>query len=265
MMKKNIISLIGCCLTLIGCCLTLMGCSHIDEHERLIYVKPVDVQRAVLIEDFTGQRCVNCPNATDEIARLQAEYGSDNVIAVAIHSGPLAFYTNSRFLGLRTETGDAYYDYWSPELQPIGTVNRQGLSEYVSWSSKIREELRKKASVDIAGEAVITDGRLVVKTSVTGVSGHTTGQLQLWVTENDITAFQMMPDGTRNDSYVHNHVFRAAVNGTWGEAVSVAEGATVTREHSLPLGDDWNADNLEVVVFVYNDAGIANVKRFYIK
>ena len=37
----------------------LMACSHIDEDERLIYVKPVAASRNVLIEDFTGQRCVN--------------------------------------------------------------------------------------------------------------------------------------------------------------------------------------------------------------
>ena len=39
--------------------LAFMACSHIDEDERLIYVKPAAVQRSVLLEDFTGQRCIN--------------------------------------------------------------------------------------------------------------------------------------------------------------------------------------------------------------
>ena len=65
--------------------IAIMGtaCSHIDEDERLIYVKPADVARAVLIEDFTGQRCINCPAATDVIHQLQEAYGDDKVIAVA--------------------------------------------------------------------------------------------------------------------------------------------------------------------------------------
>ena len=35
------------------------SCSNIDEGDRLIYVKPAEVGRAILIEDFTGQKCIN--------------------------------------------------------------------------------------------------------------------------------------------------------------------------------------------------------------
>lgn len=34
--------------------LTLTSCSEIDENERIIYVKPAEVKKHVLIEDFTG-------------------------------------------------------------------------------------------------------------------------------------------------------------------------------------------------------------------
>ena len=60
--------------------LTMSACSHIDESDRLIYVKPADVKRRVLLEDFTGQRCVNCPKASDEIKALQEQYGEDRII-----------------------------------------------------------------------------------------------------------------------------------------------------------------------------------------
>ena len=53
----------------------MTACSNIDEDERLIYVKPAAVERSVLLEDFTGQRCVNCPLAADEIAKLHEQYG----------------------------------------------------------------------------------------------------------------------------------------------------------------------------------------------
>ena len=56
---------------LICIALLLVACSHIDEGDRLIYVKPADVKRRVLLEDFTGQRCINCPKANDEIKSLQ--------------------------------------------------------------------------------------------------------------------------------------------------------------------------------------------------
>ena len=54
--------------------LLAVSCSHISEDERLIYVKPAQAARCILIEDFTGQRCVNCPAATAEISKLQQQY-----------------------------------------------------------------------------------------------------------------------------------------------------------------------------------------------
>lgn len=64
----------------------LSSCSDLDEQDRFVYIKPADAARKVLIEDFTGQKCVNCPKATDEIHVLQETYGEDNIIAVGIHS-----------------------------------------------------------------------------------------------------------------------------------------------------------------------------------
>ena len=43
--------------------LMLSSCNSIDEDDRLIYVAPTAVGRCVLIEDFTGQTCLNCPRA----------------------------------------------------------------------------------------------------------------------------------------------------------------------------------------------------------
>ena len=82
----------------------LAACSYIEEDERLIYVKPAEVKRHVLLEDFTGQRCINCPKASDEIKALQEQYGEENVIAVGIHSGPLGFHSTDKYVGLGLPT-----------------------------------------------------------------------------------------------------------------------------------------------------------------
>lgn len=241
--------------------LTMSACSHIDESDRLIYVKPADVKRRVLLEDFTGQRCVNCPKASDEIKALQEQYGEDHVIAVGIHSGPLGFYTKSDYLGLSTEVGDEYYDHWALEYQPVGLIDRGAPLEYTAWNARIREELEKTAPVEIDIELHQNDNQLTVQAEVMGIDGTTSGRLQLWLTEDGITAFQMMPDGTRNMEYIHRHVFRAAINGTWGESVSVAEGETITtKDYLFTIPEGWNADRLSVVAFVYNDQGVLQAK-----
>ena len=63
----------------------IVACDEVSLDKRLTYVEPPEVSRAVLIEDYTGQYCVNCPRATEEIERLVEEYGDTTVIAVAIH------------------------------------------------------------------------------------------------------------------------------------------------------------------------------------
>lgn len=240
----------------------LAACSYIEEGERLIYVKPAEVKRRVLLEDFTGQRCINCPKASDEIKALQEQYGEENVIAVGIHSGPLGFHSTDKYMGLSTDTGDEYYSHWALDFQPVGLIDRGAPLEYTAWNARVREELAKSAPVDIDLVLDVKNDQLTIWADVRGVQGSTTGKLQLWLTEDNVTAFQLMPDGSRNMEYVHQHVFRTAVNGTWGEPVTVKEGETFTTQHySLTAQKGWNVENLSVVAFVYNDQGVLQAKK----
>ena len=74
-----------------------------------------------------------------------------------------------------------------------------------------------------------------------------------------------MPDGPANQEYIHNHVFRAAVNGMWGEDFSVEEGKTVERIMTQALESNWNKEQLSIVVFVYNDSGVQQAAKFQVK
>ena len=105
----------------------MSACSRVAEGDRLIYVPPASAERNVLIEDFTGQRCVNCPAATKKIEELHSQYG-DRIIPVAIHSGPFAHRStmSSPLLSLGTATGDGFYRNRGGEAQPGVAVDRHG-------------------------------------------------------------------------------------------------------------------------------------------
>lgn len=247
------------------------SCSNIDEGDRLIYVKPAEVGRAVLIEDLTGQRCINCPTGTDIINGIIQTYGEDNVIAVGIHSGPLGFTGNSKRVGLMTDTGDEYYTYWANGTnlgQPSAIFNRKkGPSDNLNnWAAEVGLIISEKAnlSIDITNAYDAKKRELTTKVGAFGVNGTVNGKLQVWIVEDGIKAMQMMPDGSANQEYIHNHVFRAAVNGTWGEEVTVKEGETTSKDYSYVLPETWNAENISVVAFVYNDNGVENVAKKHI-
>lgn len=249
------------------------SCSNIDEGDRLIYVKPAEVGRAVLIEDLTGQRCINCPDGTNIINGIIQTYGEDNVIAVGIHSGPLGFKGNAKRVGLMTDTGDEYYKYWANGTnlgQPSAIFNRKKgkgpIDNYNNWAAEVGRIISEKAnlSVDIANAYDAKTRTLTTKVGAFGVNGTVSGKLQVWIVEDGVKAFQMMPDGSANQEYIHNHVFRAAVNGTWGEDITVKEGETTSNDYSYVLPETWNADNISVVAFVYNGNGVENVAKKHI-
>ena len=245
------------------------SCSNIDEGDRLIYVKPAEVGRAVLIEDLTGQQCLNCPTGTEIINGIIETYGEDNVIAVGIHSGPLGFAGNSKNLGLKTDTGDEYFKHWANGKtlgQPSAIFNRKTAPNSIpnTWAAEVSLIISEKAnlSVNIANAYDAETRKLTTTVGAFGTNGTVNGKLQVWIVEDGIKAIQLMPpNGTPNTEYIHNHVFRAAVNGTWGEEVTVKEGETTTKQYSYVLPEKWNADNISVVAFVYNDNGVENVAK----
>lgn len=239
----------------------LAACSHISDDERLIYVKPESAKRVVLLEDFTGQRCVNCPKGTAVIEQLQEVYG-DAIIAVGIHGGPLGFKGSSTMVGLATDIGDEYYNHWNLEYQPVGLVDRQGAVNYTDWTKAVKDAMGRTAPLDLQVSATVSDSQIDITVLTMGTDGDTTGKLQVWLLEDGITALQMMPDGTSNRDYVHNHVLRAAVNGTWGEDITVKEGETQEKQLSLMLDESWQPSQLSVVAFIYNDLGVQQAAKW---
>lgn len=255
--------------TLAAGILLFASCSEISEDERFTYVKPAQVNRAVLIEDFTGQRCVNCPNATDEIDALQEQYGDSAVIAVAIHGGSFGFSGTNKLVGLANDLTKGYCTYWNVDAygQPIGAINRGGLVKYDTWASAVRTALQQTAPLNLSLYCNYNevDNTVDITTTAYGTNGTITGKLQLWVVEDSIVALQLLPDGSADYNYVHNHVLRATINGEWGEAITVTEGHTVTARHELKLESSWVPKNLHIIAFVYDDNGVQQVTKSRIR
>ena len=248
----------------------LTACSNIDEDERLIYVEPAEVNRPVLIEDFTGQACVNCPNATAAIHELQETYGEENVIAVAIHCGPFAHLRsnmgNAFLSDLGTKLGDEYYTRWNIEAQPGVKINRGApIYDTNQYAAAVANELKKTSTVHFDAVEFSNNAVLVDLSS----SDRVEGRLQVWIVEDSINAKdpqtkyqQFMPDGSRRQDYVHNHVFRASLtNDAYGEPVTLEAGNKSYTQVFYLQGNEaldnfehlWQKQNLSAVVFFWNE------------
>lgn len=247
--------------------LSLFSCSHIDENERLIEVEspandqqPAAVTKNVLLEEFTGQQCSNCPTASEVIEQLHQDYGN-RLIAVAIHGGPYGFAGNASTTGLSTSVGDDYYGHWNLEYQPVGLIDRGGAMNYMYWIGEVKKAMERSTDISMEVHATINGETIDITVGEEVLTDSYTGRLQVWVVEDGIVAVQKMPDDTIDRQYVHNHVLRVPVNGTWGEDILLVNGTPLEQTLSCAISDSWQKERLSIVAFVYNEDGVAQTVK----
>ena len=253
--------------------LTLCACDEIDEQDRFQKVEIASGGESggegggegtgfgaknVLIEDFTGQRCINCPLATNTISTLQASFGHDRVIPVAIHGGDL---TLAAPTGLANEIGNTYTAERGVSSKPKGEVDRTGqLLDQEKWGTTVLERIAMTAHVELGVENIAFDAdtrELSFNVNAAADLTGAQGLLQVWLTESHIIKSQATPDHNRYPydlNYEHNHVLRACVSAKDGDALTLVAGGSETRTYKYILDADWVADNMSVVVIAYNAA-----------
>ena len=253
--------------------LTLCACDEIDEQDRFQKVEIASGGESggegggegtgfgaknVLIEDFTGQRCINCPLATNAISTLQASFGHDRVIPVAIHGGDL---TLAAPTGLANAIGNTYTAERGVTSKPKGEVDRTGqLLDQEKWGTTVLERIAMTAHVKLDVENIEFDAdKRELSFNVNAAADLTGAQglMQVWLTESHIIKSQATPDHNRYPydlNYEHNHVLRACVSAKDGDALALVAGGSETRTYKYILDADWVADNMSVVVIAYNAA-----------
>lgn len=275
MMKtiKNIYNSIAekllCGIMVSAAAMSLASCSDIDENDRLIYVKPTEVKKHVLIEDFTGQRCVNCPKAADKIKELQQTYGEDNIIAVGIYGGDFGYTTIAQGhtpLSLTTTDGNSYYSTWNVKAQPSGMIDRFGgapITNLTYWTAYVNGTIKMEPTVMITPttEYNATSRSLKVNVDVAGLKTLSNAKLQVWLVEDGIVDMQYMPDGSINNEYVHNHVFRATLSTVNGDPIEVVDKGDVKKTYSINIKNEWKAENMSVVAFVFTNDGVQQTEK----
>lgn len=252
------------------------ACSEIAEDERFVEQPLPDVKRNVLIEDFTGQSCVNCPDASDLIHELQEQYGEDVVIGVGIYSGPFGKTpTSNKILNLMTEQGQRYWDHWfaSDTPQPVGKINRKPYQYAEDWKSSVNEALSipTKMELSVASSDFNPESRSYsIEVHVKDESIER-GLLQVWLVEDSIVAYQKRAiDGQTKIlfDYTHNHVFRTSMipladDNDWGmgEEIALGQASVTCKNYVMVLDEAWKPENMSAVVFVTSDNGVEQVVK----
>lgn len=226
--------------------------------------------KKVLVEDYTGHTCGNCPRAAEAATQLVNAYG-EQIVVLAVHVGFFAEpknYPNGSYANdYRTTFGDELNIFFGNDAAglPNGMVNRKPLSgspvlSYNSWSSVASSEVALAPVADIYIKPQYNADEKTACADVkveflTDLSGEY--KLCVFLTEDSIVSWQKDYDASPSDipDYVHRHMLRTSFNGTWGEVVGTAPittGSSDIKRYSLKLDDSWNASRLGIVAFLYN-------------
>lgn len=237
-----------------------------------------DVKRMVLLEEFTGHQCQNCPDAHSAARVLKDQYG-DQLAVIAIHAGSFANLSADYPYDFRTPEGTELFGFFNGFAVPSGMINRRDYSSsrtqlktFTSWGTLVAEEVVRDPDIDIMISKNYTSGtrQLSVKTDLRGLRSATGNfRLSVFLVENGIISPQKH-GSQRIENYIHNNVLRTSFNGTYGVPVmngGIVPNKSETLEYTITLPGDWVAENCEIIAFVY-DADtyyVAQAARKYVK
>jgi len=226
--------------------------------------------KKVLIEDFTGHQCGNCPRAHEQLDMLEDSYGED-LIVISVHAGGFARMTPSQgyTADYTTEFGNELEAFYNADLEglPIGMVNRRTwddgevLQKFGNWGTQVASIIRETPTLDIEIESVIEDGasEAEIEISMTYLSQtNANHRLVVLITEDSIISkqsdYDVIPAGAITE-YEHKHMLRSAVTsgGIWGDEVKAGTkfaGEEIERDLVVGLNPDWDPAHCHVIAFV---------------
>lgn len=228
----------------------------------------------ILITEYTGHKCGNCPPAAEEAKRLQKLYAKGRVIFMAIHAGDFAKPDASYPNDLRAKEGYPIMNSFGITLQPIGDINRilngsgQRTFAYSEWSSVISTNIEKESPCIIKFENAEYNSetrKINAKINIEYFDNVTTSDnIAVYIVEDSIVSPQKLYiDQTEKKltDYVHYGVLRGTMNGAWGDLISSSADISPKKgdkydfdfNFTIPEGKTWRPNHIRLIAMVHDN------------
>ncbi|MEN9744135.1 MAG: hypothetical protein RLZZ65_1940 [Bacteroidota bacterium] len=237
-----------------------------------------NTDRNVLIEDFTGHKCIFCPAAAD-LAHQLHEANPNRVFVASIHSGVDGIgdfqsvdpeytldFTNQDGLAIGTWFGTHDGGFLGNPRGPISRVNIGGVifqspGQWSSITSTLLTENNLRVNMQSALNYYPSTKGAFLHVEVEKVDATLTNDLGIvaYVLEDSLVGDQKMSDNTHNHNYIHRDIHRKNLNhmpfGRQLLSSDLSNGKYyVNYSFVVPdqLDGTYNASNMHVLVYVYD-------------
>ncbi len=236
--------------------------------------------RKILLEDYTGHTCGNCPCAAEEAKLLDSIYG-ERVIVVSTHVGFFAepYPSGSKFRSdFRTTAGEELATAFDVGCNtcgiglPAGMISRTKYNNdrvlsSTAWASAIAQlDTAVIAEMEMSKTYNSTSRTVNISVEVKYLKAASAEhQLVLYAVEDSVINWQKFyaqcsPTGGNIDvpDFIHRHLLRGAVNSTWGDKLYtintiIPKGYTTTKTYSQVLDPTWSDKHMSYVAFIQDN------------
>jgi len=237
------------------------------------------IRKKVLMEDYTGYLCGNCPQAGIYLNDTLAPIYGDSLVVISVHAAFFAIPcglpggacpgtqpAGSFQTDFRCPAGEDWYDQFNIPTNPLGLVNRAayGTSNFFvpksKWATKINDEFavapEAKIRIKNTYDPATRNLRICIESKFLS-SVIDTFNLQVVLIEDSLIDWQLWYNHSPEyvPDYIHRHVLRQSVNGSFGPTIAsgnISAGQTVVNGYNLTLNSSWAAPNCKVVAFIYD-------------
>jgi len=227
---------------------------------------PPPETKRVMIEEFTGVRCIGCPAGSTEIKNLLNQ-SNGRLVAVSIHAGFFAKPYDESAYDFKTDGGDAILDYLGrPEANPAAVVDRKLFNgeadlQFVNtsaWAGRIAQQYDEIAKMNVMLDNTYDAASRSLSINVSGFAQELIDEevrLTIMITESGIVDHQLTPESSpeSNPDYVHDHVLRKVITAFEGDVLeaSMVQGDTFEKSYTFTLPAEWKPADCNVIAFTH--------------
>lgn len=224
-------------------------------------VIPTQFVSRVLVEEYSGTWCGNCPRILYGTQLLKQQ--TDKVVSVQIH-----LYGNDPFI---TSQGNTLASEQSVSGVPTGRINRT-----INWTgpqyqnvNQVLAEIKPSAAVGLAISSAVASGNVNINITLGYASTTAQTKIVVYIVEDNL--FHTQANYSSNlygglssiPNFDYDGVLRCVVSSTSGDAIAVS-GNQVQKNYTVALPSNVaNSNKAKIVAFLIdaNSNAVLNVRE----
>lgn len=244
------------------------------------------VPNNVMMEEFSGVRCVNCPDGNAKTKAIHAA-NPERVTIVTVHSNFLASPIGTD-QDLRCADANALVDGLGPiGGKPSTFINRKSLEDPLkivisgagpaklsAWQTYVNNELTLTTPIGLDLELIyvnVEERKFRYRVTIKLSEASSNINLGFLLTESGIVTEQDIQGSQSIEDYEHEWVLRDFITSVLGEPLTenLQANTVIVKEFEIDLDDadynpsaNWKIDNMELVAFLRaSNESIINVAK----